>query len=62
MGDIAEDMLDAALATAALDEMMHSKGAKRCDHPCHRLDIYEGECPKCYDLGWVDSDGNPCEI
>jgi len=58
MGDAADDAYDSALRQADTLGRMRLAGCKPCPNLPH-----EGskECPICFDLNWVDKDGNPCE-
>lgn len=59
MGEAADDAFHAAMADKARLDMMRDAGARRCQ--CFGRDLRR-ECPVCYDLGWIDRDGKPCEI
>ncbi len=59
-GDAADDMFDAACRDAAIHDAMTSHGCK----PCPRLSLHrrdKGECPVCFNMNWLDKDGQPCE-
>lgn len=56
-------MSDAADHASDLEDQFHqteaimiAAGCKRCN----RLHD-ENECPICHDLGWLDTNGEPCE-
>ena len=62
MGEIADDAFDSAIRRQAEIDLATQEGAKPCPH-CSKPDyIHADECPICHDLGWIDRDGNPCEV
>jgi hypothetical protein len=56
MGEAADDAFDAALSDEITTSMMRDAGCRRCTQH-HIVD----ECPVCLDLGWINSNGEPCE-
>lgn len=58
MGDAADDAFDAMLRDDETRDAMLRAGCKPCLHPEQDAD---GVCIKCDGMGWLDSDGQPCE-
>lgn len=57
-GDAADDMYDAEMARLDEHEAMIAAGCRPCLHPATDAD---GVCVICDGMGWLDSDGDPCE-
>lgn len=58
MGDAADDLRDWEVQQELTEMLMRDRGCKRCP----RRHLHDAnECPICLDLGWIDSEGHPCE-
>lgn len=58
MGDAADDAFDAALREQATTQAMHDAGCRRCT-ACPKDGVHD--CLVCFDFGWINSNGEPCE-
>lgn len=56
MGDAADDAFDREEDQTLTLVLMKQAGCRRCPMPHGDWD-----CLMCHDLGWLDSNGNPCE-
>jgi hypothetical protein len=61
MGDAADDLFDAAMKEAEILALIERKGIKACPRTPHHFKT-DDECPVCADAGWIDANGNPCEL
>jgi hypothetical protein len=61
MGQAADDLFDAELSRADALEMALSAGVKACPRTPQHFNT-DQPCPVCDELGWIDKNGNPCEL